>query len=277
MASATVLPYCPARFNALLSLEEASAAFAPRKTDTLPALVALIHSAGLADVAGVALLHAHFTMDGAERLVQHGLVRGAQEPSLSAWRQRRSRTLLTRTRQGVAAPLLPGADDVAVMFGCDKLGAVAPLEFSADHAAHYRQSLAAVLGAPGFVAAYTHALMALGASELLSLALLPPASECAPRGAQWLLEQGGDARSLHTRAYAAGEMPDVAAVLDGSHDVVWVVAGGDGDDAYATQRKCNTKNTKCRHKLQDGAEAYATQRKCNIRNTKCRDKVQDGI
>jgi hypothetical protein len=75
MASATVLPYCPARFNSLLSLHEASAAFAPRKMDVLPSLVELIRCAGLADVAGVALLHAHFTMDSHERLVQNGSVR----------------------------------------------------------------------------------------------------------------------------------------------------------------------------------------------------------
>jgi hypothetical protein len=176
----------------------------------------------------------------------------------------------------VAAPLLPSADDVPVLFGLDKMGAVAPLEFCADNAAHYRQSLAAVLSAPGFVAAYSHALVELGACELLGLTLLPPASECALRGAQWLLEEGGDARSLHTRAYAAGEMPEDAEVLDGSHDVVWVVSGLGTGDAHATQRKCNVRNTKCRDKVQDGAEAYATQRKCNVRNTKCRDKVQDG-
>ena len=75
MAAATVLSYCPERFSALPSLGEASAAFAPHKQSALPALVVLIHRAGLADVAGVALLHAHFAMSSSERLVQHSQVR----------------------------------------------------------------------------------------------------------------------------------------------------------------------------------------------------------
>jgi hypothetical protein len=73
--AAAVLSYSAERFNALPSLGEASDLFAPLKPAALPQLVALIHAAGLADVAGVALLHAHFHLEEAERLVQHGTVR----------------------------------------------------------------------------------------------------------------------------------------------------------------------------------------------------------
>ena len=73
--AAAVLPYSAARFSALPSLPAAARAFAPRKEAALPALVALIHRAGLAEVAGVALLHAHFDMADDERLVQHAPVR----------------------------------------------------------------------------------------------------------------------------------------------------------------------------------------------------------
>ena len=75
MATAVLSSYCAERFNALPSLGDASAAFAPCKSAALPELVSLIHGAGLAEVVGVALLHAHFCMDNTERLVQHGTVR----------------------------------------------------------------------------------------------------------------------------------------------------------------------------------------------------------
>ena len=283
-----MLPYSPERFNALLSLGDASAAFAPRKRSVLPPLVALIHAAGLADVAGVALLHAHFTMESEERLVLRAEVRGrlpyparsAHYSAASPPAHAHARTPARLRAQGLASPQGLGEADVPVMFGCDKQGAVAPLEYCSEHGAHYRASLAAVLSAPGFVADYTRALVALGADGLLGLALLPPASECAPRGVQWLLEEGGHGRSLVTRAFAAGELPVDAVILDGSHDVVWVApasmdVGVEGAERYATQRKCNVRNTACRDKLiaEAGAEAYATQRKCNVRNTACRDKA----
>lgn len=76
--AAAVLSYSAERFNALPSLGVASVAFAPRKTAVLPELIALISRAGLADVAGVALLHAHFSMHDDERLVQRGEVRPAR-------------------------------------------------------------------------------------------------------------------------------------------------------------------------------------------------------
>ena len=378
--AAAVLSYSAERFNALPSLGAASDAFAPRKADVLPHLVAIIRRAGLADVAGVALLHAHFSMHADERLVQRGKVRPARgaacvraagrcvrEGSWSSQRpphrpqvarhsrtrarrtvhgargQRHLRCLLalraarsTPTREGTAVhpppPLLPavtapphGASErcpeaaMSARAGCARLkkllrhllwlthsharaaarlsqgvacpqaptagafptmfafvaGAVAPLEFSSCDGAHYEAALRAVLAAPGFVSAYTQALAALGVDGTLGLALLPPAAECAPRGAQWVLEDSGpDERNLVTTVFAAGESPADATVLDGANDVVWVVASGQDGDAYATQRKCNIRNTACRDKPVDGA--YATQRKCNIRITACRDKPVDG-
>ena len=155
------------------------------------------------------------------------------------------------------------------MFACVG-GAVAPLEFSALNGAHYEAALGQVLAAPGFVSAYTRALKQLGVEDMLGLALLPPAAECAPRGAQWILEDSGpDPRHLVTTVFNAAESPADAMVLEDTNDVVWVVASG-LDDAFATQRKCNIKNTACRDKQTDGD--YATQRKCNIKNTACRDK-----
>ena len=157
------------------------------------------------------------------------------------------------------------------MFGCDGLGAIAPLEYCGTNVVHYQHSLAKVLAAPGFVAEYTQALLSLGACGLLGLALLPPASECALRGEQWLLEEGGSARSLLTTAYAAGQLPADATVLDGSHDVVWVAPASMDRDSFAVQRVCNVRNTKCRDKAT--AEGYATQRVCSsVRNTRHRDK-----
>ena len=171
------------------------------------------------------------------------------------------------------------------MFGCDARGAVAPLEFCSEHVEHYRAGLAAVLSAPGFVAEYTNALVALGVDGLLGLALLPPASECALHGAQYLLEEGGDGRSLVTRVYEAGVNPEDAIILDGSHDVVWVVpasmVAGPGDaERYATQRACQVRDVKCRDKVEEGdgdGDAYATQRACQKRNTRCRDKVEANV
>jgi len=78
-----VLSYSAARFNALPSLSVASDAFAPRKKGALPRLVAIIHAAGLAEVAGVALLHGHFTVVESERLI-HGQVRSPRHSVL--WR-----------------------------------------------------------------------------------------------------------------------------------------------------------------------------------------------
>jgi len=126
---------------------------------------------------------------------------------------------------------------------------VAPLEFSTDNTTHYRAALAAVLAASGFVATFKSALVELGVSELIGLTLLPPETECALRGAQWLLEEGADARGLVTTVYAAGDGPVDALVLDGSHDVVWVASTR--LNSYATQRKCNVRNTKCRTKVEE--------------------------
>jgi hypothetical protein len=103
MAAVAVLPYSSSRFAALPSLGEASAAFAPRKAAALPSLVALIHAAGLADVAGVALLHAHFHLADEERLVQHAAVRAPRKvaPARSAGRALAPRAL---TRAPARAP-----------------------------------------------------------------------------------------------------------------------------------------------------------------------------
>ena len=89
--AAAVLSYSAERFNALPSLGVASVAFAPRKTAVLPELIALISRAGLADVAGVALLHAHFSMHDDERLVQRGEVRPARTTARQAVGRLRSR------------------------------------------------------------------------------------------------------------------------------------------------------------------------------------------
>ena len=100
--AATVLPYSAARFSARPSLSAAARAFAPRKEEALPTLVALIHRAGLAEVAGVALLHAHFDMDDDERLVQRAPVRTpltVQGQALHAHRRSAYRGL-RRVRRG---------------------------------------------------------------------------------------------------------------------------------------------------------------------------------
>ena len=160
------------------------------------------------------------------------------------------------------------------MFACIDGTTIMPLEFSAEHNTHYQSALTSVLAAPGFVAAYTAALAELGVTALVGLALLPPASECAPRGAQWMMEQGsGAGRGLVTTVYLAGDGPADASVLDGSHDVVWV-ATASLDAEAATQRKCNPHgNARCHEKQLDECDAYATQRKCNPHgNARCREK-----
>ena len=149
-------------------------------------------------------------------------------------------------------PQAPKAAEFPTVFAC-VCGAVTPLEFSSLNGAHYEAALEAVLAAPGFVSTYTQALRALGVEGMLGLALLPPASECLPRGAQWILEDSGrNARHLVTTVFSAGESPTDATVLMDTNDVVWVVATG-LDNVYATQRKCHTKNTACRDKqMMDG-------------------------
>jgi hypothetical protein len=80
-----VLPYSSARFAALRDLGAATDAFAlARKVGAVRTLTALLSKHGLADVAGVMLLHAHFDMAADERLVQRGAVRAA--PHTHAWR-----------------------------------------------------------------------------------------------------------------------------------------------------------------------------------------------
>ena len=63
-----------------------------------------------------------------------------------------SRCAHARAPQGVAGPQGIAATDVPVMFGCDGLGAIAPLEYCGTNVVHYQHSLAKVLAAPGFVA-----------------------------------------------------------------------------------------------------------------------------
>ena len=73
-----VLPYSPARFAALRDLGAATQAFAPARDSAAHALTSLLAKHGLADVAGVMLLHAHFNMAADERLVQRAAVRGTR-------------------------------------------------------------------------------------------------------------------------------------------------------------------------------------------------------
>jgi hypothetical protein len=76
-----VLPYAPARFAALRDLGAATEAFAAaREGGAVRTLTALLAKHGLADVAGVMLLHAHFSLASDERLVQRDAVRGPHDP-----------------------------------------------------------------------------------------------------------------------------------------------------------------------------------------------------
>jgi hypothetical protein len=73
-----VLPYSSARFAELRDLGAATDAFAPaRDGGAVRTLTALLSKHGVADMAGVMLLHAHFDMAADERLVQRGAVRAA--------------------------------------------------------------------------------------------------------------------------------------------------------------------------------------------------------